>query len=68
MLEMLGEPFFAVTELERVEVWRLGQLLDVGYPAELAEQLAGSPDVDLHQALELVRHGCPHETAARILL
>jgi hypothetical protein len=67
MLDEL-EPFIAVTELERVEVWRLSQLLDAGYPAQLAEQLAASPDVDLHQALELVRHGCPHATAARILL
>jgi hypothetical protein len=58
------------SELERVEIWRLGSLLDAGYPPELAGPLAERPwhDVDLHQAVDLVAKGCPAELAARILL
>lgn len=43
-------------------------LLDAGYPIPLAEQLAANETVDLHQAVELVDHGCPPPTAARILV
>lgn len=52
----------------KVEAWRLYVLLEAGYPSELAEQLTGA-DVDLHQAVDLVReHGCQPELAAAILL
>jgi hypothetical protein len=33
----------------------------------LAERIAGS-EVDLHNAVELVKSGCDHTTAAEILL
>lgn len=56
------------TEDEKVESWRLSTLLNVGYPLELAETLAAAHDVDLHQAVELVRNGCAPETAVAILL
>jgi len=55
------------TEREKVESWRLHVLIEAGYPMELAARLAAS-EADLHQAVELVAHGCKHETAAEILL
>ena len=56
------------TERSKVESWRLHVLMEAGYPLALAEKLAHS-DVDLHHAVELVTtRGCPHETAAEILL
>jgi hypothetical protein len=33
----------------------------------LAQQLAATPDIDLHALLELVDRGCPPALAARIL-
>ena len=54
-------------EREKVESWRLHVLVEAGYPLPLAEKIAHS-DVDLHRAVELVRAGCTHETAAEILL
>lgn len=38
------------------------------YPVYLAEQLAADATIDLHQAVDLIRDGCKHETAAKILL
>ncbi|HEX4519576.1 MAG TPA: hypothetical protein VH063_08370 [Gaiellaceae bacterium] len=42
-------------------------LIEAGYPAELAKQIANS-EADLHHAVELITAGCSHETAAEILL
>jgi hypothetical protein len=56
------------TEAERVERWRVEALEKVGYDPESAMQLAARPDVDLHQAVELVEAGCTPELALRILL
>jgi hypothetical protein len=55
------------SERDKVERWRLGELLDAGYPVALAERIAAS-DADLHRALELVARGCPHRLAAEIVL
>ncbi len=55
------------SERSKVEGWRLHVLMEAGYPLGLAEKLAAS-EVDLHHAVELVARGCPHETAAEILL
>lgn len=54
-------------EPARVESWRLHILLEAGYPVHLAERIAVS-EVDLHTAVELVKSGCDHTTAAEILL
>ena len=54
-------------EHNEVQSWRLHVLIEAGYPLPLAEKLADS-EADLHTAVELVRSGCTHETAARILL
>jgi hypothetical protein len=56
------------TEAEKVERWRAEALEKVGYDLESALELASRPDVDLHQAVELVEAGCPPELALRILL
>ena len=56
------------TELERIEGWRTEELERAGYPLSAAKQIARRHDVDLHFAIDLVRRGCPHEIALRILL
>jgi hypothetical protein len=55
-------------ERSRVESWRLHVLMEAGYPLMLAERIAGSENIDLHRAVELVASGCTPETAAEILL
>jgi hypothetical protein len=55
------------TERDKVESWRLHVLIEAGYPLPLAERIAHS-EADLHVAVELVKSGCTHETAAEILL
>jgi hypothetical protein len=56
------------TEDERVAHWRLEQLQRAGYDETAALVLADLVHVDLHLAIDLVRNGCPSETALRILL
>ena len=59
------------TELEdhdRVEAWRLQQLLNAGLTFHRAAQLAARSDVDLHHALALLQRGCDERTLLRILL
>ena len=55
------------TEVERVERWRTAELMRVGFAGDDAVALAARTDVDLHEAIELVRRGCPIELAVRIL-
>jgi hypothetical protein len=52
----------------RVLSWRIEQLIAVGYESDSAFVLALDRSIDLHEATELVRRGCPPETAFRILL
>jgi hypothetical protein len=54
--------------LDDVHRWRVETLERAGYDAQTAELLARSPDVDIHFAADLLRRGCPKETARRILL
>lgn len=54
-------------EQDRVDSWRLYQLLKLGVPREEAENLARRPDVDWHQLARLIRAGCPTDTALRII-
>jgi hypothetical protein len=56
-----------MSEREKVEFWRLGELIRCGYPVPVAEKLACS-DADLHRAIELVKVGCEPALAAKILL
>ena len=62
------EPNVFDPRIEPVEGWRLEQLIDAGYSVDLAVEIAPRVDVDLHQAVELIRRGCTPDTAARILL
>lgn len=56
------------SEEERVIQWRLSELERAGYDEVSALELALAPSVDLHVATALVRRGCPHDVACRILL
>jgi hypothetical protein len=55
-------------EEELVFAWRFEELQRAGFTFDLALDLAVERAVDLHKAIELIRRGCPHLTAARILL
>ena len=57
----------AETETEKVERWRAEALEKVGYDVISARELAARPDIDLHQAIELVEAGCPPALALEIL-
>lgn len=61
-LEVLG------VEPDEIVVWRTEQLERAGYPVASAVIVATHLEVDLHAAVDLVRRGCPTETALRILL
>ena len=55
-------------ETLRVRRWRFEQLVEAGYPAEEASEIARNPAVDLERARKLVqRLGCPPKLATRIL-
>jgi len=56
------------TEMERVELWRAEELVRAGFDPSDAIALASRHDIDLHLAVELVRRGCPYETAIDILI
>jgi hypothetical protein len=56
------------TEAEAILRWRFDELVRAGYDVGSALMLASHVEVDLHGASELLRRGCPHETALRILL
>ena len=51
----------------RVLFWRFEQLLEAGYSQEQAVDLSVEPTVDLHQAISLLRRGCPPAVALAIL-
>jgi hypothetical protein len=56
------------SETSRVEAWREEELIRAGYDAEAARLVALRADIDLHQAIEIVRGGCEVELALEILL
>ena len=55
-------------EAHRVIEWRRGELERAGYDTLGAKAIAERLDVDLHYATDLLRSGCPAETALKILL
>jgi hypothetical protein len=57
-----------VSERERIERWRADELERAGFEAAAASLLASRADVDLHYAIDLLRHGCAPELALEILL
>lgn len=62
------DAWLAPTEDERVEAWRLEELLRAGYSLTDATSIAECVDVDLHRAVALLEQGCPPTTAVRILV
>ncbi len=56
------------TEEELVMQWRIEELERAGYKPDDVLVIALDPTIDLHLAVDLVRRGCPHELALRILL
>lgn len=57
-----------LTELERIERWRRRCLIEAGYDRQTAARIAIAVDVDLHEAVRLLRDGCCVRLAAEILL
>jgi hypothetical protein len=53
---------------ELVIDWRRRELRRAGYDRRQASKLAARLEVDLHQAVELVKRGCAPATAVQILL
>jgi hypothetical protein len=56
------------TETDRGEHWRHEELAPAGYDPESALVLAASHDVDLHEAVNLLKRGCTVDLALQILL
>jgi hypothetical protein len=69
-VHMTAAQFELLAEPEAVEVlrWRFDVLLRVGFEVEQAAVLAANVEIDLHAAEELMRRGCPADTAMRILI
>ena len=76
---MSGEPTLQTIEAEeevavtrdpaaQVLGWRVEQLITAGFDSDAAFVLALDRTVDLHEAIALVRRGCPPKTALRILI
>ena len=55
-------------ETELIEAWRAEALGRAGYLPSEAAEIAVRHDIDLHQAVDLLKCGCPSELALRILL
>jgi hypothetical protein len=53
---------------EEILDWRFEQLLQIGYDRDQALVVSRRLDVDLHQAVDLIRSGCCCELALLILL
>jgi hypothetical protein len=56
------------TDEELVMQWRIEELERAGYAPDDVLVIALDPSIDLHVAIDLIRRGCPHELALRILL
>ena len=52
---------------EDVHRWRREQLLQTGFAAAAAKELAADRRYDLHELIGLVERGCPPDLAVRIL-
>lgn len=57
----------AVSEDQEVIQWRFDQLVAMGVPAGVAHGLAESARIDVAQVRELVKQGCPWQTAVQIV-
>lgn len=55
------------SEDQRVIEWKLEQLLKVGIPPQIAQELANNRSVDYQQAIQMFQHGASPEQLLRIL-
>ena len=67
MSETVVESGSTVDKEFQVISWRREVLVRAGYTTVDATALAFDNTVDLHAAVDLLRRGCPSETALRIL-
>jgi hypothetical protein len=68
VMEAVAPDKAKIDEAAAVTRWRLHELLRAGYSWDQGVLLAARSDVDLHQAVDLLRRGCPTQTALQILL
>jgi hypothetical protein len=68
VIEMATDVVFIETEEQRIESWRMEVLEQAGFDKRAAALLACRKDVDLHQAISLLKNGCSPELALEILL
>ncbi|HEY7420386.1 MAG TPA: hypothetical protein VH541_00120 [Gaiellaceae bacterium] len=54
-------------DAERVVEWRRTELVQCGFPRQLAARVARDGRYDLHQLIQLVHEGCSPDLAVRIL-
>jgi hypothetical protein len=54
-------------EAQALVDWREMELVQCGFPRQLAARVARDERYDLHQLIELVDEGCPPAVAVRIL-
>jgi hypothetical protein len=57
----------ADNEAEAVLLWRFENMTRAGVPVEDALVIASHVEIDLHDASELLRRGCPPELVVPIL-
>ena len=51
----------------QMRAWRRRRLIESGFPAPLAAQVATDSRFDLHALIELAERGCPPDLAVRII-
>lgn len=56
------------SEWWRITHWRQAELERAGWPPVEAIQVADRHDIDLHEACDLLKRGCPVDAALAILL
>ena len=56
-----------VERVDKVMEWRQRELERAGYDPTDALRLASDRSIDVYFAVELIRRGCPHATALRII-
>jgi hypothetical protein len=54
-------------DTEAVVEWRRAELMQCGFPRQLAARVARDERYDLHQLIELVHEGCSPALAVRML-
>jgi len=57
-----------VTDGDVVRRWRFDELVRAGYAPADALVLSRRLEIDLHVSIDLLKRGCPSQTAVRILV